>query len=58
VQCNYFVKFSDGVYGRVKMDASAGSSWTPITLETWLCKKPQARDTTTGDIISTNFGED
>jgi hypothetical protein len=58
VQCNYFVKFSDGFYGRVKMEADAGSSWTPISLETWLCKKPQVRDTTTGDIISTNFGED
>ena len=58
IKCDYFIKFSDSVYGRVIMSVSGNSTSSPLSFESWIFEKPQLRDTTTDDPIFSSFGED
>lgn len=45
----YFVKFSDGSYGRIRFSIDASSDSTPLDMTSWLNLKPGSRNLSSND---------
>jgi len=57
VHCRYFVKFSDGSYGRIRFSIDGSSDSTPLDMTSWLNLKPGSRNLSSNDWDPTRVSE-
>jgi hypothetical protein len=53
----YFVKFSDGSYGRIRFSIDGSSNSTPLDMTSWLNLKPGSRNLSSNDWDPTRVSE-
>jgi len=57
VHRRYFVKFSDGSYGRIRFSIDGSSNSTPLDMTSWLNLKPGSRNLSSNDWDPTRVSE-
>jgi hypothetical protein len=57
VQRRYFVKFSDGSYGRIRFSIDASTDSAPLNMTSWLNLKPGSRNLSSNDWDPTRVSE-
>lgn len=57
VSRRYFVKFSDGSYGRIRFSIDASTDRAPLAMTSWLNLKPGSRNLSSNDWDPTRVSE-